>query len=227
MKTRTYRRVYSVHRGEDMSYVDANPLGVGGVPGIDGPEDRSTGSSATRNICELLETACRTISTVSTELSRLQVGPGCIEASQDSDHSVSAAAAAELTARSLARWERQRETCLPSRRFPPGAWNVLLDLYIAGVDGRTVSLTSASLATGLPVSTGLRLIHDLERQGHLIRRKDARDSRRYLVDLSDGCRDMVTRLLLHSPWARPDSRSAGRSAGRQDSSAGGHSPAGS
>jgi CheY-like chemotaxis protein/DNA-binding MarR family transcriptional regulator len=63
-------------------------------------------------------------------------------------------------------------------------WDMLLDLYESRTLGRTVSVTSLAIASGVPTTTALRRITDLEDLGLLRRTQDAEDARRVLVELN-------------------------------------------
>jgi len=63
-------------------------------------------------------------------------------------------------------------------------WDMLLDLYESKTLGRTVSVTSLAIASGVPTTTALRRITDLEELGLLRRTQDADDARRVLVELN-------------------------------------------
>ena len=63
-------------------------------------------------------------------------------------------------------------------------WDMLLDLYEKKMLGRPVSVSSLGIASGVPATTALRRIADLEAQGLLRRFEDAADARRVLVELT-------------------------------------------
>jgi len=64
-------------------------------------------------------------------------------------------------------------------------WDMLLDLYESKTLGRTVSVTSLAIASGVPTTTALRRITDLEELRLLRRTQDAEDARRVLVELTE------------------------------------------
>lgn len=75
-----------------------------------------------------------------------------------------------------------RGSYLPSDVFGDPAWFMILDLYLSGVRGKKVSVSSLCLASGGTQTTSLRRIHDLVRLGIVEREADPRDRRRaYLV----------------------------------------------
>lgn len=68
--------------------------------------------------------------------------------------------------------------------FGEPAWDILLDLFIAAKERRSVSVTSACIGSAVPSTTALRWITILEKQGLLIREADPGDARRVYVKLS-------------------------------------------
>ncbi|WP_407644415.1 winged helix DNA-binding protein [Erythrobacter insulae] len=81
---------------------------------------------------------------------------------------------------------RRRETVFRNAElFGEPAWDILLDLYIAYVDQKTVSVSSACIGSAAPSTTGLRWLGILAEQGLVTREHDPDDQRRVLVRLSD------------------------------------------
>lgn len=86
---------------------------------------------------------------------------------------------------------RRRTRFLPSDLFAEPAWDLLLDLFIASVSERSISVISACLASSVPETTALRWIALLIDRGLVERRSDAADKRRHYLSLSaDGFRAM-------------------------------------
>ena len=84
--------------------------------------------------------------------------------------------------------------------FGEPAWDILLDLYICDKQGRRVSVTAACLGAGVPETTALRWLKQLERQGLLLREADRRDGRRCFVRLSElGYAKMTAYLQANRP----------------------------
>ncbi len=69
--------------------------------------------------------------------------------------------------------------------FGEPAWDILLDLYVAHVDDKSVSVSSACIGSAAPPTTGLRWLGVLAEQGLILREQDPEDQRRVLVRLSD------------------------------------------
>ena len=69
--------------------------------------------------------------------------------------------------------------------FGEPAWDILLDLYIAHLEGKPVSVSSACIGSASPPTTGLRWLGVLADSGLIIREHDAEDQRRVLVRLTN------------------------------------------
>lgn len=68
--------------------------------------------------------------------------------------------------------------------FGEPAWDILLDLFIAQGEGRTVSVSSACIGSASPPTTGLRWLGVLADEGLIVRENDPADHRRVLVRLT-------------------------------------------
>ncbi|MDP5104118.1 MAG: MarR family winged helix-turn-helix transcriptional regulator [Erythrobacter sp.] len=68
--------------------------------------------------------------------------------------------------------------------FGEPAWDILLDLYIANAEGKTVSVSSACIGSAAPATTGLRWLGVLTDEGLLVRENDSEDHRRVMVRLT-------------------------------------------
>jgi len=88
-------------------------------------------------------------------------------------------------ARSLYRMRRRRDTWFAGSLFGDPTWDILLDLFSNTVLGRKVSVTSACRACIKPVSTGLRWLQALEREGLIRRTRDEDDQRVMIVTMTD------------------------------------------
>jgi len=82
-----------------------------------------------------------------------------------------------------ARIERERH--FPGDLFGEPAWDMLLDLFVARIEGRMAYISSACVAARTPPTTALRYIRYLERSGQVIRTPDGNDGRRFNLTLSD------------------------------------------
>lgn len=69
--------------------------------------------------------------------------------------------------------------------FGEPAWDILLDLYIAHVEKKPVSVSSACIGSAAPPTTGLRWLGVLAEQELVLREHDPEDQRRVLVRLTE------------------------------------------
>ena len=68
--------------------------------------------------------------------------------------------------------------------FGEPAWDILLDLFIAQGEGKSVSVSSACIGSAAPATTGLRWLGILADEGLIVREADPADNRRVLVRLT-------------------------------------------
>lgn len=86
---------------------------------------------------------------------------------------------------------RRRESHFPADLFADPAWDMLLDLYAAHYEQKTVSVSSLCIAAAVPATTALRWIKTMVDEGWFIRSEDPYDGRRIHIALSgDGCKRM-------------------------------------
>ncbi len=85
--------------------------------------------------------------------------------------------------RALLRNEAKRRKLGGGVLFGDPAWEILLDLLLAKLENRTVSVSSACIASGAPTTTALRLINRLIDENILYRVQDERDGRRNFLGI--------------------------------------------
>lgn len=83
------------------------------------------------------------------------------------------------------RRRRSREQFFPSDLFADPAWDMLLDLYAARLEGQMVSVSSLCIAASVPATTALRWIKTLTDSGLFEREADEKDGRRIFIAMSD------------------------------------------
>ena len=76
-------------------------------------------------------------------------------------------------------------------------WDMLLDLYVARLRGRRVSVSSLCIAGNIPPTTALRHIADMVENGEINRTPDPADQRRAFLDLSDDAFARITDWIDH------------------------------
>lgn len=103
------------------------------------------------------------------------------------------------TARSIYRGRRLRHRIFPDESlFGEPAWDILLDLFIAEMDSKPLSVTAACIGAAVPTSTALRWIAILEERGFLSRNNDPADARRVFLRLTgEGYAKMITYFMMH------------------------------
>lgn len=96
--------------------------------------------------------------------------------------------------RELLRKETKRRSIGGGLLFGDPAWEMLLDLLLARLEDRRVSVSSACIASGAPMSTALRLVRRLDAEGVLIKIPDEKDRRRHFLVINP---DVEQPLLDH------------------------------
>lgn len=86
--------------------------------------------------------------------------------------------------RDLYRIRRLRDEILGADLFNDHAWDMMLDLYQAELEGADVTVVSLCAAAQTPQTSGLRIIGNLIERGLLQKRVDAADRRRCFVTLT-------------------------------------------
>jgi hypothetical protein len=89
------------------------------------------------------------------------------------------------TIRRLIRLRRDRERFFPAELFADPAWDMLLDLAAARLEGQRVSVSSLCIAAAVPTTTALRWVRTLSESGLFERHMDKSDMRRTWIGLSD------------------------------------------
>jgi hypothetical protein len=94
-------------------------------------------------------------------------------------------------ARRVVRSRNAREALFGSGLFIDPAWEVMLDLFIAGESGQKVSISSVCIAARVPATTALRWLKKLERRNLVVRILDEHDRRRCFLVLTEDARAKV------------------------------------
>jgi len=79
--------------------------------------------------------------------------------------------------------------------FGEPAWDILLDLFIADGEGKTVSVSSACIGSAAPATTGLRWLGVLADEGLVVREEDQEDNRRVMVRLTPAGHAAIERFF--------------------------------
>lgn len=86
--------------------------------------------------------------------------------------------------RRMIRRRRLRNEIFPLELFADPAWDILLELTVARLEGAPVPVSSLCIAAAVPTTTALRWINTMIDAGWLARRSDPKDRRRVLIELS-------------------------------------------
>jgi CheY-like chemotaxis protein len=86
--------------------------------------------------------------------------------------------------RAMIRARRVREQFFPAELFADPAWDMLLDLLAARLEGGRVAVSSLCIAAAVPPTTALRWIKTLTDLGMFIRVADPADRRRVFIELA-------------------------------------------
>ena len=87
--------------------------------------------------------------------------------------------------RALIRARRLRDQYFRGELFADPAWDMLLDLMAARLEGNRVAVSSLCIAAAVPATTALRWIKALTDRGLFVRHADPEDGRRVYIELSD------------------------------------------
>ena len=91
---------------------------------------------------------------------------------------------------------RMRDRYFQSDLFGEPAWDMLLDLFVRGVQGKKTAVSSLCIASGVPPSTALRWIRTLHDAGLVTREESERDRRVVHLGLSAAGFRALRRYLI-------------------------------
>lgn len=90
---------------------------------------------------------------------------------------------------------RIRNAHFPPNYFSDAAWDILLDIDYAERHGLFYSVTDLGVDAGIPLTTTLRYLNKLERDGFVERRPDRNDKRRAIVVLTENGRKTLDQVF--------------------------------
>jgi DNA-binding response OmpR family regulator len=96
----------------------------------------------------------------------------------------------------LIRAEYARARAIGGKILGDPAWNILLDLLLASLEGRRVAVSSACIVAGVATTTALRLVNRMVDDGVLIRLPDDNDGRRHFLAIAPEVEDALKNYLL-------------------------------
>lgn len=100
--------------------------------------------------------------------------------------------------RTIQRTRQKRSDFIDASHFADPAWDIMLDLTSAALEGRSVPVLSASFAANVPVTTALRYVRLLVSSGLVKRWDDPTDKRRSLLALEDGALEGMVQYLTYT-----------------------------
>jgi len=141
-------------------------------------------ASAALGVADRGERDFASISALGREVERIATALAALAASERED----AEGGREVSVaqvRALIKARRARDRYFSAELFSDPAWDMMLDLTAARLEGRSVSVSSLCIAAAVPTTTALRWIRNLCDSGIFERRLDPCDARRALVQLSE------------------------------------------
>lgn len=93
--------------------------------------------------------------------------------------------------RRLIKLRRERDRFIPGELFADPAWDMMLDLAAARLEGKQVPVSSLCIAANVPTTTALRWIRSLADAGLFERSTDPSDARRTWIALSPRAADAM------------------------------------
>lgn len=105
--------------------------------------------------------------------------------------------------REIIKLRRMRESYFDSELFADPAWDILLDLMAAKLEGKKVSVSSLCIAAAVPATTALRWVAAMTDNGMLVRNHDPEDARRVFITLSEDTEANLRRYLLDAQKRGP------------------------
>ncbi len=109
-------------------------------------------------------------------------------------------------ARSFYKSSLKRATYLGDKLGADMAWNMLLDLFAASEEGRSVCVSSLCIASGGPPTTALRHLHKMNDMALVRRAADQHDGRRIWVETTEETQAMMRSLIEEFCVAPPRPR---------------------
>jgi DNA-binding response OmpR family regulator len=117
----------------------------------------------------------------------------------DKAHELSADQKLMRLVRKTISFRQRRNEYLGSELFSDPAWDIVLELTLAKLQGEAVPVSSACAAAAVPFSTAYRYIGNLVDQRMVRRWKDPLDQRRVLLELEDDTHSVMSDFLLNFP----------------------------
>jgi predicted dienelactone hydrolase len=102
-------------------------------------------------------------------------------------------------ARQVQEDRRRRAALFGQGLFVEPAWDLLVELFVAGLEARPVSVSSACIGSFAPSSTALRHIAHLEQLGFVAKKPHPSDSRSKYIELTEAGAARMTQFFSGRP----------------------------
>ncbi|MEN9933142.1 MAG: hypothetical protein RIS17_1715, partial [Pseudomonadota bacterium] len=96
----------------------------------------------------------------------------------------------------LIRAEYSRARVIGGKILGDLAWNILLDLLLASLEGRHVAVSSACIVAGVATTTALRLVNRMVEDQVLVRIPDENDGRRHFLAIEPTVEQALKAYIL-------------------------------
>jgi hypothetical protein len=93
---------------------------------------------------------------------------------------------------------KSRQQYFSSITFREPAWDIIIDLFLARLLGKNISVSSACIASGVPDTTALQYLRRLEANDMIFRQDDPADHRRVWLNLTPDTFEAVKRWAISS-----------------------------
>lgn len=155
-----------------------------------------TAGTPALQVRDLSDGTARTINALSAEAGRIADALARL-ADQQRDGGVAQQPVDAAFVRRLLKVRRDRDRFFPAEIFADPAWDMLLDLIAAQLEGKPVPVSSLCIAAAVPTTTALRWIRSLSEAGLFVRQTDPADARRTWISLApDAAEAMLAWLRL-------------------------------
>jgi hypothetical protein len=144
---------------------------------------RAAAPAAIPGVADLSDGVARQINALSAEASRIAEQLARLAEAQRVDPAPTTVDA-QLVRRIL-KLRRDRERYFPAEIFADPAWDMLLDLTAARLEGKRVPVSSLCIAAAVPTTTALRWIRSLTEAGIFDRYTDPTDARRSHIEIAE------------------------------------------
>ena len=160
---------------------------------IDAVLHGATSPKGGSRVAELSDGTARTINALSMEASRIAAQLAQLAETERAAPKPDRVDA--VLVRRLIKLRRDRERFFPADIFADPAWDMLLDLFAARLEGKRVPVSSLCIAAAVPTTTALRWIRSLTEAGIFMRQVDRDDARRSHVEIAPAAADAMLAYL--------------------------------